>query len=122
MNDDPIAFLERVLNDAETGRDAYEPAEWPEVVAAMQAVLERPRTVARDALLVRVFAPGADLQMAPSPHGPHAMPPRDALRFLALQRLSKEEIEQVRPHLERIAAAPEHAGPLRLESARRLRH
>ncbi len=120
MADDPIALLERTLNDADAAPSAPEPVEWPEIMNAMKAILALPRSAARDALLERLLAPGRELRIVPSQHGPHAMSPRDMLRFLAVQALSVEEVEHVRPHLENIVAEPEYPGPVRVESARRL--
>lgn len=120
MADDPIALLERTLNDADAAPSPPEPVEWPEIRDAMEAILALPRSAARDALLERLLAPGPELRIVPSHHGPHAMSPRDALRFMAVQALSAEEVEHVRLHLESLVANPKHPGPLRVESARRL--
>lgn len=118
MTADSTLILTRALDAAEQGGET---PEWAELAVAMQALLAQARSAEREKILIRLFAPEPEIRVRPSAHGPHAMSPRNMLRLMAVRALTGDDVEHIRPDLERIVGDPQHPGALRAEAARLLR-
>lgn len=116
--EEPLLILTHALDAAAEGGEA---PSWNELAAAMHMLLEQPPSAGRRELFYRLFVPGPEVPVRRSAHGPHIMSPRNMLRLMAARALADEEVEHIRPRLERFAADPETPGLLRTELARRLR-
>ena len=115
--EEPLPILIGALDAAEEGGEA---PSWDVLGAAMDVLLAQPPSAGRREFFFRLFAPGPEVPVRPSVHGPHAMSPREMLRFMAVGALADEEVAHIREHLERLAADPESSA-LRTEVVQRLR-
>ncbi|MEP7325490.1 MAG: hypothetical protein ABI836_06040 [Gemmatimonadota bacterium] len=105
--------VQRLLNTPASGKPPYH---WHQVLGMLTAVTQT-RSAAGEAALRRIAVFSGKLRLDPSHGLPHAMPPEDLIRLVAIQQLARWDRRKHRDVICRAAEVTETDAVRRLAKA-----